>query len=272
MIVIIIVEWGKIVTILYAIIGIPLMLFCLSNIGHMMARSFKFIYWKCCCYLCVKPKKQRRKQRQRQRQRRQRRQRRRQRQLRKQRQLRRAKQQQQQQAAMAVMAMNPLLLSNGPQSQQQPPLQQQRISRSQSSQRSDGRHNEKWSIPVPQEKSPSSLLTASVADNNSSSPNTLQLPRRMILSRSLSARYHNELRASKLRAINRSSAQSSSSKIVPVRKTTVNMPPVICNQYASFSDERLDRAVFAANNSIVAKRPTVFRSSSMGKYSILMAR
>ena len=269
MIVIIIVEWGKIVTILYAIIGIPLMLFCLSNIGHMMARSFKFIYWKCCCYLCVKPKKQRRKQRQRQRQRRQRRQRRRQRQLRKQRQLRRAKQQQQQQAAIhaTVMAMNPLLLSNGPQSQQQQqPLQQQRISRSQSSQRSDGRHNEKWSIPVPQEKSPSSLLTASVADNNSSSPNTLQLPRRMILSRSLSARYHNELRASKLRAINRSSAQST--KIVPVRKTTVNMPPVICNQYASFSDERLDRAVFAANNSIVAKRPTVFRSSSMGKYSI----
>lgn len=50
-------DWGKIVTILYAIIGIPLMLFCLSNIGHAMAHSFKFIYWKCCCYLCVAPKR-----------------------------------------------------------------------------------------------------------------------------------------------------------------------------------------------------------------------
>ncbi len=53
-------DWGKIVTILYAIIGIPLMLFCLSNIGHAMAHSFKFIYWKCCCYLCVQPKRHRR--------------------------------------------------------------------------------------------------------------------------------------------------------------------------------------------------------------------
>ena len=50
-------DWGKIVTILYAIIGIPLMLFCLSNIGHAMAHSFKFIYWKCLCYLCVAPKR-----------------------------------------------------------------------------------------------------------------------------------------------------------------------------------------------------------------------
>lgn len=60
-------DMGKIVTILYAIIGIPLMLFCLSNIGHAMAHSFKFIYWKCCCYLCVKPKKLQRRQRRRRR-------------------------------------------------------------------------------------------------------------------------------------------------------------------------------------------------------------
>ena len=43
------------------------MLFCLSNIGHTMANSFKFIYWKCCCYLCVKPKKLQRRQRRRRR-------------------------------------------------------------------------------------------------------------------------------------------------------------------------------------------------------------
>ncbi|XP_022236050.1 uncharacterized protein LOC106476486, partial [Limulus polyphemus] len=53
-------SWGKMVTILYAIIGIPLMLLCLSNIGNAMAHSFKFIYWKVCCFLCVKPHKRRR--------------------------------------------------------------------------------------------------------------------------------------------------------------------------------------------------------------------
>ncbi|XP_013780905.1 TWiK family of potassium channels protein 7-like [Limulus polyphemus] len=53
-------PWGKMVTILYAIIGIPLMLLCLSNIGDAMAHSFKFIYWKVCCYLCIKPRKKRR--------------------------------------------------------------------------------------------------------------------------------------------------------------------------------------------------------------------
>ncbi|XP_035219841.1 potassium channel subfamily K member 18-like [Stegodyphus dumicola] len=49
---------GKIVTILYAIVGIPLLLLCLSNIGDAMAHSFKFIYWKVCCYLCANPKPQ----------------------------------------------------------------------------------------------------------------------------------------------------------------------------------------------------------------------
>ncbi|RWS31073.1 hypothetical protein B4U80_00788 [Leptotrombidium deliense] len=37
---------GKIATIFYAIAGIPLMLLFLSNIGDVMANSFKFIYWK----------------------------------------------------------------------------------------------------------------------------------------------------------------------------------------------------------------------------------
>ncbi|GFU20188.1 uncharacterized protein NPIL_126431 [Nephila pilipes] len=54
-------SWGKIVTIFYAIVGIPLLLLCLSNIGDAMAHSFKFIYWKVCCYFCIRPKKRRKK-------------------------------------------------------------------------------------------------------------------------------------------------------------------------------------------------------------------
>ncbi|GIX93267.1 uncharacterized protein CDAR_191701, partial [Caerostris darwini] len=52
-------PWGKVVTIVYAIVGIPLLLLCLSNIGDAMAHSFKFIYWKVCCYFCIRPKKHR---------------------------------------------------------------------------------------------------------------------------------------------------------------------------------------------------------------------
>ncbi|XP_076231226.1 potassium two pore domain channel subfamily K member galene [Calliopsis andreniformis] len=51
---------GKVVTIFYAIVGIPLMLLCLSNIGDIMASSFRFLYWKVCCYVCTKPPKKRR--------------------------------------------------------------------------------------------------------------------------------------------------------------------------------------------------------------------
>ncbi|XP_077273512.1 potassium two pore domain channel subfamily K member galene isoform X2 [Temnothorax americanus] len=51
---------GKVVTIFYAILGIPLMLLCLSNIGDVMASSFRFLYWKVCCYVCTKPPKKRR--------------------------------------------------------------------------------------------------------------------------------------------------------------------------------------------------------------------
>ena len=47
---------GRLVTMLYAIAGIPLMLYCLSNIGNVMAHSFKFIYWKLCYALCIKQK------------------------------------------------------------------------------------------------------------------------------------------------------------------------------------------------------------------------
>ncbi|KAJ9596728.1 hypothetical protein L9F63_012251 [Diploptera punctata] len=47
-------QWGKVVTIFYAILGIPLMLLCLSNIGDIMAQSFRFLYWKVCCYVCTR--------------------------------------------------------------------------------------------------------------------------------------------------------------------------------------------------------------------------
>uniref|UniRef100_A0A8D9BKU8 TWiK family of potassium channels protein 18 n=1 Tax=Cacopsylla melanoneura TaxID=428564 RepID=A0A8D9BKU8_9HEMI len=50
-------TWGKVGTIFYAIVGIPLMLLCLSNIGDIMAHSFRFIYWKVCCYACTRPRK-----------------------------------------------------------------------------------------------------------------------------------------------------------------------------------------------------------------------
>lgn len=49
------------VTIFYAILGIPLMLLCLSNIGDIMATSFRFLYWRVCCFVCQKrPKKRQR--------------------------------------------------------------------------------------------------------------------------------------------------------------------------------------------------------------------
>ncbi|XP_030379176.1 potassium channel subfamily K member 15 [Scaptodrosophila lebanonensis] len=45
--------WGKLVTILYAIIGMPLFLLYLSNIGDVLAKSFKWIYSKVClCRIC----------------------------------------------------------------------------------------------------------------------------------------------------------------------------------------------------------------------------
>jgi len=52
---------GKIVTIFYAIIGIPITVICWSNIGDAMAQAFRFCYWKICCYVYVKKTKKRRK-------------------------------------------------------------------------------------------------------------------------------------------------------------------------------------------------------------------
>ncbi|XP_071448627.1 TWiK family of potassium channels protein 7 [Hetaerina americana] len=46
-------EWGKLATILYAIAGMPLFLLYLSNIGDILAKSFKWTYAQCClCRWC----------------------------------------------------------------------------------------------------------------------------------------------------------------------------------------------------------------------------
>lgn len=44
---------GKVMTIFYAVVGIPLMLLCLSNIGSILANSFRFLYWKVFCFACT---------------------------------------------------------------------------------------------------------------------------------------------------------------------------------------------------------------------------
>ncbi|XP_068217794.1 TWiK family of potassium channels protein 18-like [Palaemon carinicauda] len=41
-------ELGKIATILYAIVGMPLMLLYMSNVGEILANIFKFIYFRAC--------------------------------------------------------------------------------------------------------------------------------------------------------------------------------------------------------------------------------
>ncbi|XP_017763486.1 PREDICTED: potassium channel subfamily K member 18-like [Eufriesea mexicana] len=45
-------KWGKVVTIVYAIIGLPLFLLYLSNIGDILAKSFKWTYARCCLCKC----------------------------------------------------------------------------------------------------------------------------------------------------------------------------------------------------------------------------
>lgn len=46
-------DWGKLITIVYAIIGMPLFLLYLSNIGDVLAKSFKWLYSKLClCRIC----------------------------------------------------------------------------------------------------------------------------------------------------------------------------------------------------------------------------
>jgi hypothetical protein len=45
-------DSGKIVTMCYALIGIPMMLVCQFNIGSSMANVFRFLYAKVCCGYC----------------------------------------------------------------------------------------------------------------------------------------------------------------------------------------------------------------------------
>jgi hypothetical protein len=45
---------GKVVTMLYALVGVPLMLLCLSNLGTVLAGTFQFAYSHACCYACAK--------------------------------------------------------------------------------------------------------------------------------------------------------------------------------------------------------------------------
>uniref|UniRef100_A0A0A9YAP1 TWiK family of potassium channels protein 18 n=2 Tax=Lygus hesperus TaxID=30085 RepID=A0A0A9YAP1_LYGHE len=44
-------EWGKLATVCYAIVGLPLFLLYLSNIGSILAQTCKWIYFK--CFLCT---------------------------------------------------------------------------------------------------------------------------------------------------------------------------------------------------------------------------
>ncbi|XP_013790642.1 potassium channel subfamily K member 18-like, partial [Limulus polyphemus] len=41
-------SWGKVATVLYAIVGIPLMLLYLTNIGDTLAKSLRYIYSRLC--------------------------------------------------------------------------------------------------------------------------------------------------------------------------------------------------------------------------------
>ncbi|XP_064618783.1 potassium channel subfamily K member 18-like [Lineus longissimus] len=45
-------AWGRFMTIVYAIFGIPLTLLCLANVGGLMANIFRFIYSRVCCGFC----------------------------------------------------------------------------------------------------------------------------------------------------------------------------------------------------------------------------
>lgn len=231
-------DWGKIVTILYAIIGIPLMLFCLSNIGHTMANSFKFIYWKCCCYLCVKPKKIQRQRRRRMR--------------RKIRKYRRNQQRDQ-----ILKQLQPITCNHLSTATILPfagrPLSRSASNRSAKINMDNGNRllNPDYLSPI--SMTPSTPISSKCSDSSLFIPpsietnnihNRLQLPTNYQpkLARSLSARYYNETK-SKPSVIKHS--LSSASKNHPSTSGSnqkSRIVPVIFNKYASCSDECIDRS------------------------------
>jgi len=59
-------PWGRLITILYALVGIPLTFLYLSNMGNFMAEGFRVFYKRICCDLCCCQKCERNKRRERQ--------------------------------------------------------------------------------------------------------------------------------------------------------------------------------------------------------------
>jgi len=45
-------TWGQVVTIVYAIFGIPLTLLTITHLGGFMATAFRYIYRNICCTIC----------------------------------------------------------------------------------------------------------------------------------------------------------------------------------------------------------------------------